>query len=352
MSPLILILVLAANVSTATTSPLTAAASKLSYELGAQLFVRSRATYGDKASLWDVSHALTRARLLASFEYDELLRLTLEPDFAGAVCASTGAVCDDAELSDVFVELSPLKELSLRVGQAKSPYGIVETTSEWELPVLHRGLVSKLVTGRLGFGGRHLGARARLKLMSFETKPSVELGVYNDPSVGDESLDYAGRFGLKLFKGARLELSGYARANGLGFDKHGLAAALGASYDRGGLFVLAEVGALSARRLSISISSSRGSTAMSVRAIGSYAIPLWAKAELEPYVAIDGFEPDVSTKSDLGGSVRGGLGLFWSRVARASLEVERRGGQSSFVAPNETLVTLLVGASLEAEEQK
>lgn len=64
-----------------------------------------------------------------------------------------------------------------------------------------------------------------------------------------------------------------------------LAVALGAVYDHGGLFLLTEAGALSARRLSCSISSSRGLTAAFARGTGAFRLPLWSKAELEPHVA-------------------------------------------------------------------
>ncbi|MBI4819763.1 MAG: hypothetical protein HY791_26045 [Deltaproteobacteria bacterium] len=320
--------------------------SRIRYELGGQIFFRARAQ--NTSDTWSASYEITRARLSAKFRFDDLLALVLEPEFAGFVCTASGSACDGVELSDIFLDLSPSKRLGLRLGQAKSPYGIVETTSEWRLPVLHRGLVSRLVTTRLGFGGRRLGIRARIR-PDLALKPSAELGVYNDPAVGD-ALDGALRLGIKVSKGARLEWSGYARAHATVAEKYGFASALGLAFDRSPVFAVVELGIVRARRLTISGPSPDDTTAVSGRTLAAVAVPISQQIELAPYVALDVFDPSLSTRDDLGGSVRGGAGVFVAGSLRFSVEVERRGGQLAFVSPNETLLTFLAGGSLEQGE--
>ncbi|MCK6547472.1 OprO/OprP family phosphate-selective porin [Myxococcota bacterium] len=319
---------------------------KLSLELGGQLFMRVRGTRA-RGGDWSDDIALNRARLTATFRYGELLRAVIEPDFAGAACSASGAVCSDAELSDVYFDVEPVEAFALRTGQAKSPYGVFETTSEWRLPTQRRGLVSELVTNRLGFGGRRLGLRARVKLSDVALKPSLEAGVYSDVENGGD-LDGAARLAARVFKGARVELAGYARANAASDAGYGASSALSFAWDSGPILVLAEAALGRARLLSIDGTASGDSTFVAGRVLASYAIPVGGDGlELEPFFGLDAFDPNSVTKDDLGGAIRGGVGLFFDRVVGCSIELERRAGQSAFVAPNETVVSFFTGVSLE-----
>lgn len=308
---------------------------------------------------WDKRYALSRARLSVTLRYRDLLRATIEPDFAGAACARSGSLCEEADLSDVFLDFRPFEGFDLRAGQAKTPYGLFETVSAWRLPSVRRGLVSEIVTDRLGFGGRRFGARARARARGLPTKPSLELGTYVDLG-GQSDEDVASRIGVRPFKGAALELAGYLRAHASSDGDHGAASTLGFAYDRKRSFVLVDVTLGRARLLRIDgVETGRDSTFVAGRLLFARAFPLggkgeqalpgawqWRDAEVEPYIAIDGLDPNIRDTDDRGGSFRAGVNLYYLRAFRISGELERRVGQVGFVSPRETLLSLLLGVSL------
>jgi hypothetical protein len=337
--------------TTATTaperSPVGEILSKVKTEFGAQLFARARATKSEGGS-FEKSYALNRARLEVTLRYADLLRITLEPDFSSALCQAGGAICDDAEISDAFAEVSPLDELDFRIGQAKTPYGALETISAWELPAHRRGLINDLVTERLRFGGRKLGIKTRARLRELPLKPSIELGVYTDADRAFDE-DFALRIILKPWKGGELQLQGYLERDATSSGGLAPAAAFAAIHDKGPILAIAEAQVGRGRLLTSSGDSGMDATFLAFRVLAAYAIRLDEEKtfELEPYAGFDGFDPNSLTKDDAGHELRGGVNFFFRRMFRLSIEASRREGEVAFPTPDATVLSFFFGASLQ-----
>lgn len=320
--------------------------SKLTFELSGEVFARARATR-DEDGDFDKSYALTRARLNLTVRYAELLRLTIEPDFASALCSSIGSICNDAELSDAFFEVSPIDELDVRIGQAKTPFGVLETTSVWRLPAQRRGLVNDLVADRLGFGGRKLGVKARARFKEVTWKPSIELGAYSDPN-RDAAEDFVLRAIVRPWKNGEVQLQGYAENDALSAGGVASSGAIAVLHETKKIFATGELLLGHARLLTLTGDAGVDSTFLGARVLAAYAVRLdeEKRFELEPYLGADAFDPNLSTKDDLGGEIRGGLNFFFLRMFRVNLEISRRAGQTAFPEPRATVLSLLLGASL------
>ncbi len=320
--------------------------SALRFEFSAQLFVRARARKEQDAD-FAKSYALTRARLNLTVRYQDLLRVTIEPDFASAFCSVTGTVCSDAELSDAFFEVSPLEELDVRIGHAKAPFGSLETTSAWRLPAQRRGMLNDVLVERLGFGGRKLGAKARVKLKQIAFKPSLELGTYTSPD-RDAAEDFAARAIVKPWKNGEVQLQAYGANDAL--TNGGLAAsgALAVLHETKKIFAVAEVFYGRGRLLSLSGDTGVDSSFFALRALAAYAIRIdeGRRFELEPYFGGDVFDPSLDARDDLGFELRGGANFYFLRMFRVNVEAARRQGQSAFPEPDATVLSLLLGASL------
>ena len=189
-------------------------------EFGGQMFLRARGKRADQGEM-NFDYGIQRARLNLVLIYNEHLKLNIEPDFGGA----------DADFADVFIELTPIKDLDFRVGQAKTPYGVFESTGRWKLPALRRGMIHDIVTDRYGFGGRRLGAKTRMKWKGESLSSALELGVYTE-DVADQAPDAAARLTLqpKFAKGLKIQASTYARADARIDEKHGYVGAFGFLY--------------------------------------------------------------------------------------------------------------------------
>lgn len=285
----------------------------------------------------DNSFSLTRARIGLTLRYKKLVRITIEPDFAGG----------DADPADVFLQLRPVSYLDLRIGQHKSPYGLMELESRWRLPAQRRGLVSSVVRSRLGIGGRRLGLKARVRLKKLRLKPRFEMGAYRD-TADDRGTDGALFMSIRPFlKGAKLALAGYAKAEATSDQKYGYAGAISFLYNRKAWYVGAEFMIVRARLLSLDgTGANQDATLYAARALLAYKIKL-SDFRLQPFVGFDGIDPNGRTRSDLGFSARGGLNLKFKKIIRTSAEVEYQKGQLAFIEPERLTFTLFVGALLE-----
>lgn len=321
--------------------------SKVTVALGGELFARARATR-ESGGDFEKSYALNRARLSLTLRYQDVLRLTLEPDFSSALCQSGGALCDDAEISDAFADVSPNDTFDARIGQAKTPYGVLETTSAWRLPAHRRGLVSDLVEERLRFGGRKLGIKTRVRLRELPLKPSIELGAYTDVDRAFDE-DFALRAILKPWKGGEVQLQGYVERDATTAGDAAPAGALAVLHDKGAIYAAIEAQLGRARLLTLTGDAGLDSTFFAFRALAAYSFALdrQKRFELAPFAGFDAFDPNIATQDDVGFEVRGGLNFYFMRMFRASIEVDRRTAQRAFPAPARTVVSFLFGASLE-----
>lgn len=321
--------------------------TELTTSFKGQIFFRAREQKLESFD-WQRQYRLARVRLSVELHYGELLGLVIEPDFANAFCSASGAVCGD-ELSDAYLDLRPKGPFDFRIGHAKSPFGAFESESEWRLPSQRRGLVSDVVADRFGFGGRHLGVKARARFKKVPLKPSIELGGYVDLSnSGDE--DAALRLGIRPFEHAAIELAGYMRANATTANGYGIASAIDATYDDDALFVILEAQLGHARLLrKDSMSTNQDSNFLAARAIAAYALALDAdhEFEVEPYGAFDFLDPNTETTDDVGLAVRAGANLHFQRRLRLGAEFEHRTSAAAFVEPESTTISIFGGVSIE-----
>jgi hypothetical protein len=304
--------------------------------LGIEVFGRFK---GSKipGGAWSKRLSLQRARLEIEIELGKLVRGVLEPDFAG----------QDADLADAFIDLRPIRELRLRVGQAKTPFGILETTSRFRLPSISRGLVSEVVSDRLGFGGREIGGSAEVRLKDVALKPELIAGGYGDFST-DAGGDAAARLTLKPLKGGEIQLAGYHRASALIRGSHGNAGAIGFVYDREGGFGALELFVGRARLLrKDGLISEQDATFLAARGLFGFLFGIDEEWGVEPFFGAEVLDPDGRTTGDLGIDLRGGASLRWREALRVSIEADLQRGQDGFVVPDLISLTALVAVALE-----
>lgn len=314
--------------------PTTTVAGPFRIEVKGQLFARATRTRVEESDP-DARYSLSRARIKLDMSYLDVLRIQIEPDFAG----------DDADPADVFADITPHETASLRFGRSKVPFGDLELLSRWRLPSLRRGLVSVLVTERLGMGHRKIGVRGRVRLKGVALKPKLYVGAYRD-TPGSDDTDAVARVRIRPFlEGSDLSLSGFARGGVAADGGYGFAGAVGFMYDRAGLFVAVEGMAARAALLSRRGLGDEDATLYGARLLLAYAVFLGDFA-LEPFVGADGVDPNARTKDDLGAAIRGGLNLRYLDLGRLSFEVDHQRGQRAFVEPDRTTITIFLGVSL------
>ncbi len=307
----------------------------ISVDIGGQLFLRFE---GDKVpdADWGKAYELQRAQIALNVRWGTFMRLQIETDFGGG---SVG-------LRDAFIELEPTRELELKVGRVKSPHGLLDITSRWNLVSLSRGLWNDILVDQLGFGDRQLSVLPKLRLRDLLLKPWVTFGVLGDLST-DAGADLAGAAGVKLSKALDVQASWHHRAGALVDGSHGNAVAVAAVYDRKWLYAMAE-GTLGHARLLRRDGrvSTRDATFAAGRARVAVRIPLAEGVSLEPVIGGELLDPDVSAGSNLGYEILGGASLRWWDALRFGLEVDAQLGQDRFVVLDRTTLTAFLGANL------
>jgi hypothetical protein len=304
-------------------------------ELKGSLFVQGRSIHLEGADA-NTELELTRARIGLDLHWKEYIHLQIEPDFAEG----------EVDPADLYMELSPVRELDVLLGRAKVPFGALELESRWDLPSIRRGLVSDVVSDRHGIGGRSVGAKASLRLKQVPLRPGLDVGAYRD-SVSSEDTDGAIRIEMRPgFKGSELSLAGYARGGISAGGGYGYAGAVAFKYDRKGVYFLLEGMIVRAALLRQDGARDEDATLYAGRLLVAYAIG-WDDLAFEPYLGLEVLDPNARTRADLGGAIRGGLNLLFSEVLRFGLEVDHQRGQRAFAEPDRTTVTLFVGVFLE-----
>lgn len=319
------------QVGTATTP-----AGRLRFEAGAQVFARGLFTAADNAS-FDPKWGLTRARLSLDVHLDPYLRVLIEPDFGGA----------EADLADVFLEVQPSDAFEVRVGQAKVPFGVLETLGRFHLPVLRRGMINDVISDRIGAGGRRFGLFGRLKLSDVPLKPSLEISVH-PASLDPEDVDGAVRAAVRPIKGLTVHAAGYTRAGAALGGDNAWFGALSALFDRRHVFVAAEV-QLGRYQLLLrdGTRANLDATLWDARLVAAYEVPIVPDLDVQPYVAVEVMDPNTATGEDRGAALKGGLNLFFLDALRVGAEIERQASERGFLSPQATRITVLAAVKLE-----
>lgn len=310
--------------------------SSTTLELGAEVYGRLRARQIGDAS-FEAPFDLSRARLKFSVRFGSWLRADVEPDFGGA----------QADIADVFLQVRPVKRFDVRLGQAKVPFGFLESASRWRLPSLRRGMVNNIVFDRLGFSVRRVGVRARLRLSKATLRPTIEAGVYGEPD-NTFAEHAAGRMSIRLRKGTRLALAGYSVARASENDARGQAGAVSLLMNTKAVFAGSEVQMGRASLLAATgLNPGQDATFIAARAIGAYRFDLGPDFTLQPYALVEIFEPNLNTSDDLSYSGRAGVNLVWLERLRMGIEGDYQDGQSGAVVLKQIIATAFVGVRLE-----
>lgn len=318
-----------------------------SAEVKAAVFTRLRGVRADGGT-WASDASLTRARLKLDLRLGSWIRANLEPEFRNLISPSAEPSSSNVDLADIFLEVRPIKPLRFRVGQMKVPFGAFERPGRWELPIINRGLVSQVMDrAPIDFVGRRFGLEGRLRLKSLPLSPQLELGAYSDLQ-GPPNEDFGFNLSLRLIRGGRLHLGGMSTRTSGGTDGRGYAGSVGFHYERKGVFGIVEV--LLGRSVGLLANPARAgelSSFLGVRGLLGYTFGLTETLELQPYLAAEFLDPNLSTTTDLGTGLRGGLNLRWYQALRVGLELDRYAVQAAFILPQSTRLTLFLGVSLE-----
>ncbi len=131
--------------------------------------------------------SLERARVELTFFPTDWVEAVLEAALDDV--DETGAV--DDLLRDAFVDLKPRRWATVRAGQFKKPFSLMELKSKGKLPVVTRGLSNDFLVRELGYGGRDLGVALGGRL---KTPVRLEwmLGAFNGNGANDLEDDVSG----------------------------------------------------------------------------------------------------------------------------------------------------------------
>lgn len=311
-------------------------ASRVRLDLGGEIYVQSKGRRPDGGEM-NFDFAVKRARLNMAFYFAKTLKLKFEPDFGGA----------EVDLADVYLEVRPSEIFDIRVGQAKTPYGVFETMGRWKLPSMRRGMIHDLITDRHGFGGRRLGARLRARFKSWAFSPTFELGSYTD-DVAERGPDGAARMSFKLSKKLSLQAAGYARAAALSDEGYGRIGALSAVYNKKEIWLAGEVLLGRSKLLrSDGFESGQDATFWGARALLSFQKKFEEDFLFGPYLGGEFLDTDIRTRADTGVAYRVGLNFLWKKMYRMAVEFDRQTGEEAFPNPARSTLTVLVGGRLE-----
>lgn len=304
-------------------------------EVAGQLFTRARGRRPDGGdTAWDSE--LSRARLKTTFRYGPWFRIDIEPDFGGGA----------ADPADVYLQVAPVETFDVRIGQAKVPFGMLELLGRWRMPSLTRGMVSDVVSDRLGFGRRKFGARARWRDKSLPLKPSVEVGSYGELE-GEVTTDLVARLAVRPTKGLDVSVMGYSKADVRADGGRGQVGALYAEYERKRWYLGAEVQLGRARLLSASGAATNvDATFFAARVLAARRFA-FGDFLVEPFLGADLFDPNQKTADDLGVAYRLGANGYWMERFRLGVEWGRQTGQFGSVVVPRSALTVLAGMSLE-----
>ncbi len=305
-------------------------------EVGGQLFVRGRARRPDGGTTaW--SYELQRARLKTRLTWGKWLRVDIEPDFGGS----------NADLADAYLQIRPVREFELRIGQAKAPFGSLEIEGRWRLPTLTRGIVSDVVSDRLGFGRRKFGARVRWRDKDLPLRPDVQLGVYG-PQGDDITEDITAQVRLRLSKRLYVAVAGSSRAGAASNDARGNIAALYVTYDRKGWYAAGEVQLGRTKLLSASgLETGVDATLFTARAVLAKRFEIIDQMEIEPFLGGDLIDPNANTRDDLSVGFRLGLNAHWEDRLRLGVQWGRDTGQFGAITNPSSALHIFLGTSID-----
>lgn len=319
----------------------------LEVDVGGAVFTRLRGVRADGGT-WSTDASLTRARLDLNLRLGPWLRINIEPEFRNLVSPGAEPSSSNADLADIFLELSPVKPLRFRVGQMKVPFGAFERPGRFELPVINRGLISQVIDRTpLNFVGRRFGLETRLRLKKVPLSPSLEVGAYGDLE-DPPNEDFGFDLNVRVMKKGRVHLSGMSTRSSGGTDGRGYSGGLAFHIDRRAIYAIVEL--LIGRSVGLLPNPARQgdeTTFLGARGLFAYRFALAEDLKLEPYLALELLDPNLDTKTDLGAGLRGGLNLRWCDALRVGVELDRYAVQAAFIVPQSTRLTLFLGLSLE-----
>lgn len=323
-------------------------------QFGARVYVRDTFAAIDLAgdTLWLEERTIDSARAFLSFRPNRRTRMDLEVDFAG----------DEAELKDTFIGYEPASFLDLTVGRFKRPVSFIGLESTWRLPRIDRGLLSELRIHqrRLQFaGGRGDGIAAQLEANG-ALRPELTLAVQQSEVADDFGLEVT-ELNQDLF--ARLEIEPAPNLH------LAIAGGLVGSLDRfedpstyqhepfgtiEGFFegerVRAWLEAMGGRNANTYSGDQQLGWFAAARAL---VAPRWdgpgSLKEVEPYAALDWYEPSSRQGDDQLAEGTLGVALWISGKLRLQVEGTRRLAQDLAAVSDATIVRVQLGAAFESE---
>lgn len=91
------------------------------------------------------------------------------------------------ELRDAWLRAKLPGRMSLQVGRFRPPFGRLEQTSKWDLPLVRRGAVSEQAQDELGYGGRRMGLMLKAKAPKGFGRANIALGAFEGDALADGS---------------------------------------------------------------------------------------------------------------------------------------------------------------------
>lgn len=159
---------------------------KAKLKVGARLF-----------SLWSVSDdpdkpanefSIALARVKFDWRYQKLVRGVLQADFEQLLEEAN----EDPLLRDMYVQLRPLRQLRLRMGQFKRPFSRLELRGRSRLELVKRGEANNWIIEELKYGDRDIGFMLEGRFGNRKRNIEYSAAIFNGAGKNAEEMDLSG----------------------------------------------------------------------------------------------------------------------------------------------------------------
>ena len=172
---------------------------KESLSVDIQGYVHTRYWVQDGAAGPSQGFEVGSARLGAAWNQGRLLDGELSLEFTEALSGSASLQV----VRDAYVRVSPMRELRIRMGQFKKPFGGLELWGRSRLPLVERGISNAWIVRDLAYGGRDIGVQVEGRLLK-RPRLQYSVGVFNGSGANraedGDSKDIAGRVEIRPLK--------------------------------------------------------------------------------------------------------------------------------------------------------
>lgn len=159
---------------------------KVDLKIGARLYALWTVTDDTDDPANEFSVAMARVKF--DWRYAKLIRGVLQADFEQLLDEAN----EDPLLRDMYVQIRPLRQLRVRVGQFKRPFSRLELRGRSRLELVKRGPSNDWLIEDLKFGDRDIGLMLEGRFGNGKRNIEYAAGIFNGAGKNDKETDLNG----------------------------------------------------------------------------------------------------------------------------------------------------------------